>query len=89
MKKRKEIEDKYKWDLTPIYKTEDEWKKDYEEVKNEIEKVKDFKNTFLKDGELNNIYNKGITFWHYRDDMTFNDFKMFDYTYENIEVSII
>ena len=50
-KTRNEIEDKYKWDLTPIYKSEDDWKKDYEEVKNEIEKVKDFKNTFLKDGK--------------------------------------
>ena len=48
---RSEIQNKYKWDLTPIYKTEDDWKKDYEEVKNEIEKVKDFKNTFLKDGQ--------------------------------------
>ena len=46
---------------------------------------------FSKDyeDEIKNIYNNGITFWHYRDDMTFNDFKMFDYTYENIEVSII
>lgn len=61
---RSEIEDKYKWDLTPIYKTEDEWKKDYEEVKNEIEKVKDFKNTFLKDGkELYKflVYDEGVS----------------------------
>lgn len=61
---RSEIEDKYKWDLTPIYKTEDEWKKDYEEVKNEIEKVKDLKNTFLKDGkELYKflVYDEGVS----------------------------
>ena len=61
---RSEIEDKYKWDLTPIYKSEDEWKKDYEEVKNEIEKVKDFKNTFLKDGkELYKflVYDEGVS----------------------------
>ena len=50
-KLRSEIDDKYKWDLTPIYKNEDDWKKDYEEVKNEIEKVKNFKNTFLKNGQ--------------------------------------
>lgn len=61
---RSEIEDKYKWDLTPIYKSEDDWKKDYEEVKNEIEKVKDFKNTFLKDGkELYKflVYDEGVS----------------------------
>lgn len=63
-KTRSEIEDKYKWDLTPIYKTEDDWKKDYEEVKNEIEMVKDFKNTFLKDGkELYKflVYDEGVS----------------------------
>lgn len=61
---RSEIEDKYKWDLTPIYKSEDDWKKDYEEVKNGIEKVKDFKNTFLKDGkELYKflVYDEGVS----------------------------
>ena len=29
---RKDIDAKYKWDLTKIYPTEDDFKKDYEEV---------------------------------------------------------
>ena len=32
-KTRDEIDDKYKWDLSQIYKTEDEWLKDFEYVK--------------------------------------------------------
>ena len=29
MKKRTEISDKFKWDLTKIYKSYDEWKEEY------------------------------------------------------------
>ena len=38
-KLRCEIEDKYKWDLTKIYKDEKEWQKDFDDVKEKILKV--------------------------------------------------
>ena len=47
-KLRSEIKEEDKWDLTGLYKTEDEWNKEYEEVQGLISKVRDFK------GKLNN-----------------------------------
>ena len=50
-KTRNEIDDKYKWDLSQIYKTEDEWLKDFEYVKASGDKYLEFK------GKLNNADN--------------------------------
>lgn len=50
-KTRDEIDDKYKWDLSQIYKTEDEWLKDFEYVKANGDKYLEFK------GKLNNADN--------------------------------
>ena len=47
-KARSEIEEKYKWDLTPIYKDVDSWYKDYDLVSKEIKKVLDFKGNIVK-----------------------------------------
>ena len=38
-KLRSEIEEKYKWDLTTIYKNEDDFKSDLAKAKKEIYKV--------------------------------------------------
>ena len=48
MKKRSEIEEKYKWDLTTIYKNEDDFKSDLAKAKKEIYKVTCYKDKFLK-----------------------------------------
>ena len=37
--KREEIEDKFKWDLTKIYKDVNEFSNDLDNVKNEIPKI--------------------------------------------------
>ena len=50
-KKRSEIEDIYKWDLTPIYKNEEEFLKEYEEMKKEIKKIEVYNNHLLDDAE--------------------------------------
>ena len=50
-KLRCEIEDKYKWDLTKIYKDEKEWQKDFDDVKEKILKVLEYKNSFLSNGK--------------------------------------
>ena len=47
-KTRDEIDEKYKWDLSKIYISEDEWLKDYEYVKSNGDKYLEFK------GKLNN-----------------------------------
>lgn len=47
-KTRSEIEKKYKWDLTPIYKDVDSWYEDYDLVSKEIKKVLDFKGNIVK-----------------------------------------
>lgn len=42
-KKRSEIEEKYKWDVTKIYKTEDNWYKDLDKFKEEIKLIDNYK----------------------------------------------
>ena len=49
MKKREDIEEKYKWDLTPIYKSDDEALVDMETLKDRLELVSKYK------GSLGNI----------------------------------
>lgn len=50
-KLRCEIEDKYKWDLTKIYKDEKEWQKDFDDVEEKILKVLEYKDSFLSNGK--------------------------------------
>lgn len=50
-KLRCEIEDEYKWDLTKIYKDEKEWQKDFDDVKEKILKVLEYKDSFLSNGK--------------------------------------
>lgn len=50
-KLRSEIEDKYKWDLTKIYKDEKEWQKDFDDAKEEILKATSYKDSFLINGK--------------------------------------
>lgn len=42
-KLRSEIEEKYKWDLSPIYKCDEDWYNDLETVSKEVEKVSSYK----------------------------------------------
>ena len=50
-KLRCEIEDEHKWDLTKIYKDEKEWQKDFDDVKEKILKVLEYKDNFLSNGK--------------------------------------
>ena len=40
---RSEIDDKYKWDLTDIYKTEDSWKEAKEKLVKQLPEMEKFK----------------------------------------------
>ncbi len=53
-RKRDEIEEKYKWDLTTIYKSDEEFKTELEKVKKELEKVKDYKGNIVNSSK--NLY---------------------------------
>ena len=41
-KNRKEVPEKYKWDLTSFYKNEDDFNKEYEKAKSDVEKIKEY-----------------------------------------------
>jgi len=45
---RNEIEEKYKWDLTHVYKTDEEWEKDFNWVEDHISEYKKFEGTLAK-----------------------------------------
>ena len=48
---RDKIEDKYKWDLTHIYKNDDEWEKDFKWIENNISNYEKFKGTLSKSSD--------------------------------------
>ena len=54
MKKRIEISDEFKWDLTKIYKSYDEWKEEYNSIKNKLNSIEEYKDKFLN--SANDLY---------------------------------
>lgn len=50
-RKRDEIEEKYTWDLTPIYENDELWYEDFKKVSKEIEKVLEFKDKITKSAD--------------------------------------
>jgi oligoendopeptidase F len=52
--KRSEIDDKYKWDLTDIYETDEAWEADYKKLEGMVGKVASFKGTLGKSAD--NLY---------------------------------
>lgn len=55
MKKRNEIEEKYKWNLKTIYKDENEFNRDYENIKFKVEDFEKNSEDFILN--VNNFYN--------------------------------
>lgn len=51
IKKRSEVSNEYKWDLTSIYKDRDEFQKDFEKAQKKIEELPKYKDTMLKSAE--------------------------------------
>lgn len=50
-KKREEISDEYKWDLTLIYQSDECWNNEFEDVKNKIDDITKFKGIITKCAE--------------------------------------
>ena len=52
--KREEIDDKYKWDLSKIYKTLDDWEADYNSLNSELPEISKYKGKLAKSSD--NLY---------------------------------
>jgi oligoendopeptidase F len=52
VKKRSEISDEYKWDLTHLYKNLDEFEIDYKKVESNIQNIKNFENKIIFERKL-------------------------------------
>ena len=53
-KNRVEIEEKYKWDLSSIYKSDEEFEVDYNELKEEIKIIEKYRGNILTSAD--NLY---------------------------------
>ncbi len=51
IKLRSEINDDYKWDLTTIYKSDEDWEKDFKRAEKLLEKISFYKDDFLKSAD--------------------------------------
>ncbi len=51
MKKRNEIEEKYKWDLSSLYASDESWEKEYNKLNENIKKYDEYTNDFLSSKE--------------------------------------
>ena len=50
--KREEIEEKYKWNLKAMYASKEDFLRDYNEIKNKIPGIEDYKGKFLENSEI-------------------------------------
>lgn len=46
-RKRNEIEEVFKWDLTPIFKCSEDWEREYSNISSEINDITKYRSTFL------------------------------------------
>ena len=56
-KSRKDVPDKYKWDLTEYFKSEDEYNSTYDKAKQQIDLLKDYKGTIKDPDKLYEFLN--------------------------------
>ncbi len=73
--KREEIEDKYKWDLTTIYKSDEAFLEDYDKVSKELKNIAKYKGSITKDA------NSLLTFLKYSDDLERKLYKLYFYAH--------
>lgn len=72
-KLRSEIDEKDKWDLKTIYKSEEEFSTDLEDIKKEVKKLETFKGKLTKSAK--NLYN----FLSFSDELELKIYKLFVY----------
>lgn len=74
-KLRNEIEDKFKWDLTLIYKDDNEFLKDLDNIKEEFKKIKNYEDKFMNNADLL------LEFMKLNDDLGMRLEKLFSYAH--------
>ena len=72
-RKREEIEEKYKWDLTTIYKTDEDWYKELELVSNEVEKIPNYK------GKIVSSAKDLLAYARFSENLTRKSYKLYYY----------
>ncbi len=78
-KTRDEIQEKDKWDLTFIFKTEDEFDKAYDEAKEEIKEVSNYKGKLLESSDM--LFN----YLDYSEKVERKLYKLYYYTHLNLD----
>ena len=71
--KREQIQKKYKWDISDIYKNWNEWEKDKKRFTKKLNKINNFKGTLSK--KVNNLYKV----LKYREDLNKLSYKLYWY----------
>ena len=79
-KKRSEIDNNYKWDLTTIYATEEDWYKEYEQLKKDIEIIPSFK------GHIMDSADSLLEFQTVTDALERRLYKLYYYAHLNLDV---
>ena len=59
-KSRKDVPEKYKWDLTEFFKNDQEWEKEFNLVKQEVNKLKEYVGCTSDSNKLYEFLNKDI-----------------------------
>jgi len=62
-KKRSGIEEEYKWDLTPVFKNDEEWEKEFKKTKEKLEDLEKFKGKINNAQNLYNAISKRLELW--------------------------
>jgi len=74
-RKREEIDSKYKWDLTTIFKTDEDFLKEYDIVFKEIEKISEYKGKILENAD--NL----LEFLEFSDELERKVYKLYYYSH--------
>ena len=78
--KREDIEEKYKWDLSAMYKSKEDFMNDFDEVKNKIPKIETYKGRFLDNKDV------FLEFMNLLEEIGRKVEKMFTYTHLAVDV---
>ena len=79
-RKRSEIKEEDTWDLTYIFKDEDEFKKCFENTKEEIKEISSYKGKILKDSDTL------LSYLEYDDDIERKLYKLYYYAHLSLDV---
>ena len=74
-RKREEIDNKYKWDLTTIFKTDEEFLKEYEIIFKEIEKISEYRGKILENAD------SLLNFLEFSDELERKVYKLYYYSH--------